>query len=517
MALFDKLRAALDEIEAAIEAGIQGPPGPPGPPGPQGIQGEPGPMGPPGPPGEASVEPPVEPPAPSAIALQVTKLGDGDLVSNGIPLRPGDLMPGQEQDVRISVNGVEQSTYIEALRGKHPDGSLRSILVQFAYNGDGPGSLGWTGRSLSARAKQPPMALPAAVALPTDPGYLTATGLAIHPVVPATQLAEYGGVLDVFRQASDAHWEAFGADWLYSTWVYDRAMNHYTFWLMTGDVRYWYRATANVLESRKQSPLDPHTGGVAARFYMPDGMGMHYLLTGDTESLQRMIGGVYFLSVVGVATPENLVKFGGPGVGFVYAEGRIRARVLLGCLWAWMLGDTSADWGAFADAIIIGMIVGQDPDGGFTYRLGNDYTSTEKLRYGQVNFMEGMTMDAVVKYYYARYPAPEIVDLVQGMVDYLETQWSEPHKSWHYWSPESAWDIGDPQVPLTNTDELNTMMTLGHYWTDYIRGTTHNRARADEAWSQAFSSTGAQFDTIWGRKNFNQVFYSAFAQMAYRQ
>ena len=66
-------------------------------------------------------------------------------------------------------------------------------------------------------------------------------------------------------------------------------------------------------------------------------------------------------------------------------------------------------------------------------------------------------------------------------------------------------------------DGLNTMLTFGHYWTDYIRGTSTNRARADAAWIQAFGSDGAAFDTTWGKKNFNQVFLNAFPQLFFRQ
>jgi hypothetical protein len=244
---------------------------------------------------------------------------------------------------------------------------------------------------------------------------------------------------------------------------------------------------------------------------------MHYLATGDTESLQRVINGAYWMTEIGVFKPENMVDFGGPGESFVYAEGRIRARVLLGALWAELLEDTSVNWGSHADIIINGMITGQDPDGGFTYRLGNDMTPDHERRYGQVNFMEGMMMDAVAKYYILRSSNPQAVDLVQGMVDFLDNgQWSEAHKSWHYWSPGSAWDMGDPQVGLSNTDELSPLLTLGHYWTDFVRGTTQNRNRADAAIGQTLSPSGTDFGTSWGKKPLNQFFYSGFAQIYYR-
>ena len=61
------------------------------------------------------------------------------------------------------------------------------------------------------------------------------------------------------------------------------------------------------------------------------------------------------------------------------------------------------------------------------------------------------------------------------------------------------------------------LITIAHYWADHISGTSTNRARADAAWIQAFSSGGASFDTTWGKKNFNQVFLNAFPQLFFRQ
>ena len=60
------------------------------------------------------------------------------------------------------------------------------------------------------------------------------------------------------------------------------------------------------------------------------------------------------------------------------------------------------------------------------------------------------------------------------------------------------------------------MITIGHYWADHMTGTSANRSRADAAWAKAFGPGGAYFDTLWGKKNFNQVFLNAFPQLFYR-
>lgn len=461
------------------------------------------------------------PPQDDAVELVVTRLDEGTgtaLVSNGIPLRPGDLMPGEEGEIRITTGGIERPIYVEALRGKHPDGSLRSILVQFQYPGDGIGTLEWTGRTLPTLTRQVPVGAPAAVALPSNPNYLVATDITLHPVLPEAALegSFFDGALEVFRTGSDAHWDAFGADYLLTTNIYDRALNHFTFWAMTGDVKYWHRAVLNAIEARNGSTDDPQNDGVAPRYYQPDGMGMHYLLTGDTVSIDYLMGGIIRTSLLAQHNPTNLSRFGIPPEGYEYNEGRIRARVLLGSLWAWLLEETGTDWGSRADQIVEGMIQGQNADGSLTYRLGTDNTPTSDLRYGQSNYMEGLVMDALVKYHRLRNPDARIVDFVQGMVGFLEGEWDDGERSWHYWSPSSAYDFGDGKVPLDHTDELNTVITIGHYWVDYMRGSTENRTRADAAFTQTFSPSGADFGITWGRKVFNQAFLSAFAQMYYR-
>ena len=56
------------------------------------------------------------------------------------------------------------------------------------------------------------------MALPDDPTYLVATGITIHPVLTETEArAELAGTagelaLDIFREASDAHWDAHQGD-----------------------------------------------------------------------------------------------------------------------------------------------------------------------------------------------------------------------------------------------------------------------------------------------------------------
>lgn len=69
-----------------------------------------------------------------SVELAVTRLSGSAgeaLVANAIPLTPGALRADALAGVRLVVDGEPKEAYFEATTGRHPDGSLRSVLVQF--------------------------------------------------------------------------------------------------------------------------------------------------------------------------------------------------------------------------------------------------------------------------------------------------------------------------------------------------------------------------------------------------
>ncbi|MBX9856523.1 MAG: Ig-like domain-containing protein [Gemmatimonadaceae bacterium] len=79
--------------------------------------------------------PQTQPPIATALSfpMTVSRFHNGSgatVVSAGIPLRPGALLPSQLINVRLFKGNVEQSIYVEELPRRHQDGSVRSILVQ---------------------------------------------------------------------------------------------------------------------------------------------------------------------------------------------------------------------------------------------------------------------------------------------------------------------------------------------------------------------------------------------------
>src|SRR4051812_4563560 len=62
-------------------------------------------------------------------------------ISSGFPLPPGYVTLQNLSQIVVEVQNVEQAVAISALRGRHPDGSLRSILIQLYYDIPGPAQI----------------------------------------------------------------------------------------------------------------------------------------------------------------------------------------------------------------------------------------------------------------------------------------------------------------------------------------------------------------------------------------
>jgi hypothetical protein len=221
------------------------------------------------------------------------------VVSNSIPLVPGALWPGQERRVRLVLGSgqgvVEQGLYATPLASRHPDGSLRAVLVQFSIQmratdtfagrvelavGDRPAAL-----TLAAPLRAA-SGVPAAAVLPTSAEYLIRTDL-VGKTIPAARAAHLGAAFaryeSDFAGYADPAWANAGSKWNDGNY-YDRALIYYAWWARTGNPQYWWRAArfavdyrAGYLEAEAGYASSPHWAQL-------EGLEKHYLLTGDEAS-----------------------------------------------------------------------------------------------------------------------------------------------------------------------------------------------------------------------------------------
>ena len=372
------------------------------------------------------------PPSASSIALSVKRWSPGSgmvLVSNGIPLPPGALFASGLGGVRLFVAGAEQSIHVEALAGTHRDGSLRSILVQFNYNLDDvvswSGQLDLTGgRTRPDLARVVPSGNPDATALPSSADYLVSTNLA-GPMITVARARTLTLPASVASEEADFPviggqiWSNYGPAYQRGIAVYDHAFTHYQYWFRSGDPVWWKRATAMAMSYRAYA--DPLGKLIAPWMVNSESLVLHYWLTGDEGSRNE----------VGVMANAMLEACRGPQydnpsntywIGGTLGDDRMRARCLMSAIDANLVVAplTGSQFGGYTSRTkpteaLNDLLPTQASSGAFggTFYYG-----------GQKNYMVGMLVTAITRYYDEIQPDARIPEVVRKAADYLwTTQW----------------------------------------------------------------------------------------------
>jgi hypothetical protein len=455
--------------------------------------------------GDATVDVtlPVPPPAGGWHVPLTIQRFDGStgtvLVSNAIPLPPGRLNPGDASKVQLYVGGTEQSIHAEELEGRHPDGSLRSLLVQFyapvpaATALDGEMIIGEARRTTDIARPAAGRSLPAAVALPTDVDYLISTNI-VGKSLKVSETAQLGTVFarydQDFKTFSDLNWAAQGDNWTQN--FYDRALAYYAQWMRSGNVEYWRRATRFAV-SYRVNYLEASNYGTSPHWSQLEGLEAHYLLTGDDSSRAAIEGATKTLTggfLSQMAAMDN-----------PWMDDRIRARMMMSLLTSWRVnaGGNRAMYAAQLDSILPTIINTQATDG------ADRFVQTCN---GTLNYMAGQLNDAMIKYYTYYKPDSRIPGFVKRSVDYLWTsQWVPANEAFQYLSVACP-NIGDP----TPQADLNNLLVNGFAFTYARTRDVTYRDRADQIFSSAVRNGWLN-----GDKQFNQEYTSSYLYLALRQ
>jgi hypothetical protein len=450
------------------------------------------------------------------VDVNIYRLDDGSgttLVSSGMPLQQGMVYANTLGQFKLMVNNTEVPLFVQPLFGRHPDGSYRSVLIQFqmalSANQTLPGQLvfGVPGVRQGARTAIAGN-LESAAILPSSPAYIISTG--VIPLtrsssqVSGTALAALGQNFDTqYLSAANLHpvtpeRETAAMDINF----YDRVLSSYAQWARTGQVRYWRDASLLA----RQYVIRANIQGLAPWTFQPDGLFLSYLLTGHDAS-RTLLANASFAATFNFFAPQYQYELDG------LREGRDQQRFMLGALYSAILEDSSTNWLASLDARVTSWLDTQEPyfttgkDGSWFYRITTGV-------YGQSNFMEGLRLTALVTYLELRTMTSErrtlVEQAVKAQVDYLwNTEWVPQFKSFKYWSTqaEGARSLAD----------LNNLIVLGFAYVYHITGNTVYRDRALEIISQAFFPQ-PDFSVWWvggNGKFFNQQYYSSFRVFYY--
>lgn len=447
---------------------------------------------------------PTAPPKFGSIPLVMTRLTAGVgpvLVSNAIPLLPGALFASQLADVLLMVNGAEVPIAVAATAGAHKDGSLRTVVVQTTYDIPAAGvpatlQLG-APRTKHASAASIP-SVPSAVALPTDPVYLIATEL-VGPTIPVTTVKALGGVWSKyendFLKFSDQHWAQSAEGW--SGNYYDRVQIYFAWWVRTGNVEYWRRATLMAYDYRTKY-LELNNYGSSHHWAQLEGLALHYWLTGDPMS-QRAVG----------RTADVLASYyrkgGLANINHPDMESRIQARSLLGMLLAWEIQAPGAGnyapntWGTHLPQMLTQILQAQNANGAF---LWNGYCGAS------INYMNGLLNDVMIRYFDRFQRDPRIAASVKANADWLWSNQWRPDGSFNYQSIRCARNNSGPAASV----DLNGLHPAVYGWLYTVTGNTAYREAADSIF--AYGVRGAFLS---GDKQFNQEYTSSFRYLAYRR
>jgi hypothetical protein len=309
---------------------------------------------------------------------------------------------------------------------------------------------------------------------------------------PGSMVAQYEAN---FRTYADKHWASGGAIWEEN--YYDRAMIYYAWWMRTGDVEYWRRATAMALAYRKDY-LEANNYGTSAHWSQVEGVELHYLLTGD-EASRTAVGRVgdvfnaaYYMDNLSDLTAEM--------------DNRIQARTLLALLTAWKLDAPSRAktvWGSRLPLALTRILSSQAADGAYRFTQPKNQCGYNKP------FMVGLLNDALIKYSQTYSADTRIPGAVQHAVDYMWAKdWNPTARAFIYLDgPCPGYD--ERQVPAP---DLNNIIVTGFGWTYQQTGQSGYRANAE-----AILAGGVSQAWLDGSKQFNENYTASFHYLRYRE
>jgi hypothetical protein len=374
---------------------------------------------------------------PSSLSMKLVRIvpsTDGSLfVSSGIPLRKGTLGSGDVSKIRLLVGGVEIPRYAAALQGTHPDGSLRSVLLQFTVPATAIGyavSIEFSGRTTAALNGVTPPSIPSTIITYASENEFIRSGII---GTTRTQL-ETPNTPAYFRQY-DANWarveplQVQRNDVIAIQNLYDRVLAYFAYYARTGNPEY-YRKGATLAKRYRDEYMKPNDYGLPEWQANYDGIAAHYWLTGDEESRTAILYSAGSLSHS--RGGDQLANWTSHG----WMDNRVQARVLGSKVLSLMLGATSISglgWNrpipnlrASADSDLTRILSTQQPDGAYRFAITCGQSS---------NFMSGLLNGVLGQYYEQITPDPQVLNSVRKSYQWLlSTQWVGSVRLFQYYS-----------------------------------------------------------------------------------
>jgi hypothetical protein len=283
----------------------------------------------------------------------------------------------------------------------------------------------------------------------------------------------------VFTSWGDTHWDRTAGQWEYT--YYDRALVWYAAWWRTGDAMYLERGHTDAIAYRDNYVI-ANGGNVAPRWVLPEGLAIHYILTGDQASADAVASMAKRMSDAGWL--DNMLTTD-------YQDGRIQGRAVLAQLIAAEIDAPAlANWDAELSRGIESLL-------GWYSAAGSD-GSWEMNQYcdGQAHFQVSHgILEVLIRYHDLVSADSRIPEVVGKSLDYM----------WEWWDPSArafSYNTTDCGVGgLDPAPDLNMLILWPYGWYYQLTGNDVYRQRGDDILE------GGLAGTFWsGHKQFNQSF-----------
>ncbi|WP_141731809.1 hypothetical protein [Oligoflexus tunisiensis] len=454
------------------------------------------------------------------ITLYAESLGQKTgrvLVSNGVPFAPGRVT--SVSTLALFQGNEEIPVFIKPL-AQWPDGSVRSVLLQFEHSADQlPVELTLrlkTSPSTPARAAAPIPREPAAVAFP-DAAYLTET-TAFGPLLPAGSASVFPDAhhRELVENYDKRQQEGFdrlkgSEDWGKDARLdgyYSTSLNWYLHFVRTGNLEVFSWARRELLHYREDQIIQsgPNAGKMngrrETRYLYLRALEADYLLTGDPENLRvGKLMADYLLKATAVDFfyfPKNGRKF--------WTEREVAFPILGLITYGRMSGETQ-----YLEAVkprIENLLKTQDqyPDGGWIHNLYNHDTEEcpDENAYGGSPFMTGLLFEALIAYH-EWFADPRIVASVKKAADWLyRTAWLD--RGFAYMTACGYQNGGGYLEDLRGPQpDLNLLIVQGYGFAYWAGG--KDKRYLEMGWE--ILDKGVNFGHIGNRKQFNQAYRSS--------
>lgn len=302
----------------------------------------------------------------------------------------------------------------------------------------------------------------------------------------------YTSVYDsLFSQWGEHHWDHSGGEWQWT--YYDRGLAWYAAWARTGDSKYLERGHTDVTAYRDNYVL-PNNGAVAPKWVFPEGLAIHYILTGDS------------LSALAIAKMADRMVYAGwldtmTDPDFKWVDGRAQGRSVLVQLIADLIqAPPLRDWRYETDRGIQAILDWHEMNG------NNGAWKMASYCGGQAHFqVSHALLEVLIRYYDLVEPREDIPPVVRKSLDYI----------WQDWDPDArAFDYMDIACDVGTTDpatDLDLLMVWPFGWYYQVSGDALYRQLGDEVFEAGLEITW------WGSKQFNQSFMRSYRYPFYRQ